>query len=213
MTSKLEQILRIEPQNELKFEGKYNAPITSFINLSNPSDKRVMFKIKTTAPKKYCVRPNTGILEPSERVCISVCLQPFMYNLNEKGKHKFMVQSAYAPPGEVNMEQIWNEIIPEHLMDSKLKCVFEIQHEENDTVNDFNPENVSTPMPSTEHQNNVQETAAEGENYFKLENQKLNNQVKLNKDVGPTMPYANWFYFLLSVVTGFIGVVFGKYYL
>lgn len=44
--------------------GPFNVPVTSFMKLTNPSDKRVMFKIKTTAPKKYCVRPNSGILEP-----------------------------------------------------------------------------------------------------------------------------------------------------
>lgn len=44
--------------------GPFTVPVTSFMKLTNPSDKRVMFKIKTTAPKKYCVRPNSGILEP-----------------------------------------------------------------------------------------------------------------------------------------------------
>lgn len=36
------------------------------MTLGNPTDKRVCFKIKTTAPKKYCVRPNSGILEPKD---------------------------------------------------------------------------------------------------------------------------------------------------
>lgn len=30
-----------------------------------------MFKIKTTAPKKYCVRPNSGILEPNKNTEIA----------------------------------------------------------------------------------------------------------------------------------------------
>lgn len=33
--------------------------------LKNPTDKPILFKIKTTAPKRYCVRPNSGILEPN----------------------------------------------------------------------------------------------------------------------------------------------------
>lgn len=41
------------------------------MKLKNPSDKKVCFKIKTTAPKKYCVRPNSGVLEPDDTVEIA----------------------------------------------------------------------------------------------------------------------------------------------
>lgn len=33
--------------------------------LKNPTEKPILFKIKTTAPKRYCVRPNSGLLEPN----------------------------------------------------------------------------------------------------------------------------------------------------
>ena len=39
--------------------------------LTNPSDRKVCFKIKTTAPKKYCVKPNSGVIDPEEKVKIS----------------------------------------------------------------------------------------------------------------------------------------------
>lgn len=39
--------------------------------LKNPSDKKVAFKIKTTAPKRYCVRPNCGELNPKDKAEIS----------------------------------------------------------------------------------------------------------------------------------------------
>lgn len=41
------------------------------MKLTNPSDKKVLFKIKTTAPKKYCVRPNSGILDPKNVIEIA----------------------------------------------------------------------------------------------------------------------------------------------
>ncbi|XP_071446649.1 vesicle-associated membrane protein-associated protein B [Hetaerina americana] len=124
--SKQEQILIIEPQNELKFVGPFCSPVTSFMKLINPSDQRVCFKIKTTAPKKYCVRPNSGILDPKSSVDIAVCLQPFEYDPNEKNKHKFMVQTMFAPDGDINMDSLWKDAKPEKFMDSKLKCVFEL---------------------------------------------------------------------------------------
>jgi len=92
--------------------------------LTNPSDRKVCFKIKTTAPKRYCVKPNSGVIDPNDSVKISVSLQPFEFVPQEKNKHKFMVQSMYAPEGEIHQDLLWKEVDSSQLMDSKLKCVF-----------------------------------------------------------------------------------------
>ena len=42
--------------------GSYAEVCKTTLRLTNPSDKRVLFKVKTTAPKSYCVRPNSGII-------------------------------------------------------------------------------------------------------------------------------------------------------
>lgn len=60
--------------------------------------------MKTTAPRRYCVRPNSGLVEPHGAVSVAVMLQPFEYDPHEKNKHKFMVQSLFAPEGEVNLD-------------------------------------------------------------------------------------------------------------
>lgn len=121
---KKEQLLVIKPEHELKFCGPFNQAITSHMLLKNPTDKPILFKIKTTAPKRYCVRPNSGLLEPNHFLEVGICLQPFDFDPNEKNRHKFMVQSLVAPEGEFNAEQLWKEVKPEELMDSKLRCVF-----------------------------------------------------------------------------------------
>lgn len=59
-------------------------------------------------------------------VLFSVSLQPFDFDPNEKNKHKFMVQTMIAPDGEINMDSLWKDVNPDNLMDSKLKCVFEM---------------------------------------------------------------------------------------
>jgi len=38
------------------------------LQVSNPNNQPVAFKVKTTAPKQYCVRPNSGRIEPGEKV-------------------------------------------------------------------------------------------------------------------------------------------------
>jgi hypothetical protein len=62
--------------------GPFTQPVTSHMSLKNPADKKVAFKIKTTAPKKYCVRPNCGIVEPKSSVEIASEYFKLFYSKN-----------------------------------------------------------------------------------------------------------------------------------
>uniref|UniRef100_A0A8C3D975 Vesicle-associated membrane protein-associated protein A n=1 Tax=Corvus moneduloides TaxID=1196302 RepID=A0A8C3D975_CORMO len=104
--AKHEQILVLDPPTDLKFKGPFTDVVTTNLKLRNPSDRKVCFKVKTTAPRRYCVRPNSGIIDPGSSVIVSVMLQPFDYDPNEKSKHKFMVQTTYAPPNITDMEAV-----------------------------------------------------------------------------------------------------------
>jgi len=121
------QILQIDPPHELVFKGPFTDVITINITLTNPSDRTVCFKVKTTAPKQYCVRPNSGTIAPKGNVKVAVMLQPFDYNAEEKSKHKFMVQAAFLPDNETSADNIWKNISESggELMESKLRVVFE----------------------------------------------------------------------------------------
>ncbi|KAJ0559483.1 putative major sperm protein (MSP) [Helianthus annuus] len=56
-------LLSIEPQ-ELQFAFELKKQISCSMQLQNKTDDHVAFKVKTTNPKKYCVRPNSGIVFP-----------------------------------------------------------------------------------------------------------------------------------------------------
>jgi len=135
MSTKQEQILKMNPSVELTFTGPFHQAVSSVMTLTNPSERKVCFKIKTTAPKRYCVKPNSGVIDPSDTVQIAVSLQPFDFDPTDKNRHKFMVQSMYAPPGEINQESLWKEADGSQLMDSKLKCLF-VLPETNGGVNE-----------------------------------------------------------------------------
>ncbi|XP_034733731.1 vesicle-associated membrane protein-associated protein B-like isoform X2 [Etheostoma cragini] len=129
-----EQVLVLEPQHELKFRGPFTDVVTATLKLTNPTDRNVCFKVKTTAPRRYCVRPNSGVIDAGNSVNVSVMLQPFDYDPNEKSKHKFMVQSMLAPYDMTDMEGVWKEAKPDELMDSKLRCAFEMPIENDKTT-------------------------------------------------------------------------------
>lgn len=90
------ELLEIEPL-ELKFPFELKKQISCSIQLSNKTDEYIAFKVKTTSPKKYCVRPNTGIVLPRSTCDVIVTMQaqreapPDM-----QCKDKFLVQSVVA---------------------------------------------------------------------------------------------------------------------
>lgn len=229
--SKLEQVLQIEPKYELHFKGPYNIASTSYMKITNPSNQRVLFKIKTTAPKKYCVRPNCGSLEPNRKIDIAVILQPFNYDPAEKHKHKFMIQSMFAPDeGDINLEQIWKEVSPDQLMDTKIKCNFDTGEPSQNTpseLNQFSPASVSTPVVdgiSKTEKGNISELThlREVESYLKQENQNLKEEILLIRNqmgIAIAAPSSDnvlregipLSHICLSVALCIIGFLFGKY--
>ncbi|XP_074558635.1 vesicle-associated protein 1-3-like [Curcuma longa] len=86
--------LEIEPK-ELKFVFELKKQSSCSLQLINKTDQYVAFKVKTTNPKKYCVRPNTGIVLPRATCDVTVTMQaqkeapPDM-----QCKDKFLLQSV-----------------------------------------------------------------------------------------------------------------------
>lgn len=230
--AKREQVLIIEPKHELKFRGPFKHMSTSHLELKNPTDHSVCFKIKTTAPKKYCVRPNSGVVPPKENVLVAVCLQPFEYDPNEKSKHKFMVQTMIAPEGEFNAETLWKEANPDSLMDTKLKCVFELPTEEvgttvPDTTREVESKNSGDSPNNTEGESVKLKLLREEESVLRQENSMLKEQIamlekeaealrKSRKSACMTVqpqPINQTPLIVAAILTGLIGIILGKFLL
>ncbi|XP_042419513.1 vesicle-associated protein 1-2-like isoform X2 [Zingiber officinale] len=93
------ELLEIDPL-ELKFPFELKKQISCSLQLTNKSDNYVAFKVKTTSPKKYCVRPNSGVVLPRSTCDVIVTMQaqreapPDM-----QCKDKFLVQSVIIDQG------------------------------------------------------------------------------------------------------------------
>jgi len=127
--NKPQQVLILEPNNELTFKGPFTEYVNANLTLSNPSPRDVYFKVKTTAPKFYCVRPNSGIIKANDKTQINVMLQsvesPDALE-NERNRHKFMIQTAFAPDeGQPPVDQFWKGVDSSLIMDSKLRVMFQ----------------------------------------------------------------------------------------
>ncbi|KAJ9556532.1 hypothetical protein OSB04_011146, partial [Centaurea solstitialis] len=68
------ELLSVEPQ-ELQFAFELKKQISCSMQLTNKTNNHVAFKVKTTNPKKYCVRPNTGVVLPHSTCDVIVTMQ------------------------------------------------------------------------------------------------------------------------------------------
>jgi len=121
--------LELSPGNDLVFKGPFNSVSTTNLKLSNSGSERLAYKIKTTAPKRYCVKPNSGFLDPQASTSIQVMLQPQPAGgqQDDRAKHKFMVQWIAVPQSWTDdVENFWKQDSTKlkDVQDSKLKCVF-----------------------------------------------------------------------------------------
>jgi len=121
--------LELSPGSDLVFRGPFNAVSTTNLKLANSGTERLAYKIKTTAPKRYCVKPNSGFLDPQASTSIQVMLQPQPAGgqQDDRAKHKFMVQWIAVPQTWTDdVENFWKQDAHKltNVQDSKLKCVF-----------------------------------------------------------------------------------------
>ncbi|KAJ4776055.1 Vesicle-associated protein 1-1 [Rhynchospora pubera] len=121
-----QDLVEIEPR-ELKFPFELKKQSSCSIHLVNKSNDYVAFKVKTTSPKRYCVRPNIGVILPMSSSEFTVTMQgqktapPDM-----QLKDKFLVQVTVVPFGTTE-----EDIIPEffskesgrYIEESKLRVV------------------------------------------------------------------------------------------
>ncbi|KZV73824.1 VAMP-associated protein [Peniophora sp. CONT] len=98
----------LNPSSSLGFNRPLTQNVKRTLQITNPSAHPVAFKVKTTAPKLYCVRPNSGKVEPNETVEVQVMLQAMKEEppLNAKCKDKFLIQSTLLTP-EKEGQDIW----------------------------------------------------------------------------------------------------------
>lgn len=93
----LGEILSIQP-GELKFPFELKKQVSTTLRLANMTSEHVAFKVKTTSPKKYCVRPNTGIIPPQSSTEVVVTMQAQKEApADMQCKDKFLVQSVLLP--------------------------------------------------------------------------------------------------------------------
>ncbi|XP_071549982.1 motile sperm domain-containing protein 2-like [Panulirus ornatus] len=96
--------IEIDPSEELMFSN-CRIGATANIILTNPTNIPVAFKIKTTSPEKYLVRPSAGVLEPGTQMDIGVTVSEQLAPA-ALVRDKFLVMGAAASASALTSQEV-----------------------------------------------------------------------------------------------------------
>ncbi|XP_060064841.1 motile sperm domain-containing protein 2-like [Ylistrum balloti] len=117
------RLLTISPAEELEFiidESGKEAYDT--ISLKNTLPYPIAYKVKTTSPEKYKVRPCFGVAKPGSTVVVYVYLQQGFENTICKDRFLVMAMEVTTDSQE-KLAELWKTIPKENVMEHKLRCV------------------------------------------------------------------------------------------
>ncbi|KAK0553418.1 phosphatidylinositol-binding protein scs2 [Tilletia horrida] len=121
----------LDPHVQLGFQRPLTQLVKRTLQVTNPNAQPVAFKVKTTAPKQYCVRPNSGRIEPGEKVEVQVLLQPMKEepSSTQKCRDKFLVQSTLitADREQYQLTELWGVVEKEDkslIHEQKIRCAY-----------------------------------------------------------------------------------------
>jgi len=106
MTHRSPVYLRIAPDSTISFDYIPRKYLTSRLILSNPSSHNVAFKVKTTVPTSYLVKPHNGYIPPNSSLEVNITMQPTEYTAQTPILNDKFLVSAFPLNSETDMAAI-----------------------------------------------------------------------------------------------------------
>uniref|UniRef100_A0A1A8NV69 Motile sperm domain containing 2 n=1 Tax=Nothobranchius rachovii TaxID=451742 RepID=A0A1A8NV69_9TELE len=112
-------LLDVSPAEELSF-GSGETERKSLIILNNVTKNQVAFKVRTTAPEKYRVKPSSSSCEAGASVDIVVSLHG---GCQASPQDRFLIMAAeMETAGSQELTQFWKEVPKTKIMEHRLRC-------------------------------------------------------------------------------------------
>ncbi|KAI5628613.1 motile sperm domain-containing protein 2 [Silurus asotus] len=115
-------LLHVSPAEELSF-GSRETEKKCLIILNNITKNHVAFKVRTTAPEKYRVKPSSSSCEPGAHVDILVSLHG---GFQASPQDRFLIMAAEMEPNSgtsgADLSQFWKEVLKSKIMEHRLRC-------------------------------------------------------------------------------------------
>jgi hypothetical protein len=101
-------ILRLSPGQEVVFSATPAGDLAGKIQIQNISTKIVGYKIKTTSPEKYRVRPSTGSLSPGLAATVEIHVSGGQATTVPSSlvRDKFLITAVFLESSELGQQQL-----------------------------------------------------------------------------------------------------------
>ncbi|XP_010524398.1 PREDICTED: vesicle-associated protein 1-2 [Tarenaya hassleriana] len=153
-------LLSVEPL-ELQFPLELRKQISCSLYLTNKTDNYVAFKVKTTNPKKYCVKPNTGVVLPRSTCEVAVTMQAQKEAPEDmQCKDKFLLQGVVANPGATTKDvtpEMFSKEAGHQVEETKLRVIYVPPPRPPSPVQEECSEEGSSPRASASDNENASE--------------------------------------------------------
>ncbi|XP_069319207.1 motile sperm domain-containing protein 2 isoform X1 [Eulemur rufifrons] len=189
-------LLHISPAEELYFGSTESGEKKTLIVLTNVTKNIVAFKVRTTAPEKYRVKPSNSSCDPGASVDIVVSPHG---GLTVSAQDRFLIMAAEmeqsSGTGPAELTQFWKEVPRNKVMEHRLRC---------HTVEN------SKPNTLTLKDNAFNMSDKTGEDIYL----QLNRLLESNRKLEDQVQHCIWFQqLLLSLTVLLLAFVISFYYL
>lgn len=103
-------------------------PASTSLTVENISTSYVCFKVKTTQPQRYSVRPSVGVIKPGERKDILITLEPLKEIPEDlkANKDRFLLQVARisADMAKTEVHELWKRVKEDSVFQQKFRVQF-----------------------------------------------------------------------------------------
>lgn len=121
----LGEMLRLVPNDTITFKLE-NDDISGQFTITNMDESAISFKIRTTSPEKFRVRPSSGTLPSGASQTILIVVQPG-FHLRMVTKDRFLVMSVQIPRTDLEpkeLAEVWQNSTGSKVDEYRLKCHF-----------------------------------------------------------------------------------------
>ena len=119
---KLMSLVAVSPE-EIVFPNVLNQEAVFILKVKNTSTSGVAFKVKTTAPKNYLVKPSAGAIAANGSIDIKITLNK--QTTDPSGNNdRFLVQAVKSETGKELTKEEWQGIDKSAIQELRLHVVF-----------------------------------------------------------------------------------------
>ncbi|XP_037961098.1 motile sperm domain-containing protein 2-like [Teleopsis dalmanni] len=107
----MDPMLIVSPKDKLRFSK--TGERECLLHLKNSVNTPITYKIQTSSPSKFRVRPRFGVLQQGESVNVAIVLKNHVKLKEGFEKDKFLISAMLAPPnlnGPEDMQMFWKQV-------------------------------------------------------------------------------------------------------